>query len=205
MFGFGGEVIPEVLQVNAFAAFDQGQRDVPIKMKVPKVAHEPDAFPIADTGQKSIHQHDAFGFLRELRGVSIRNHQSNIVTNNARAIKAERPYQIVNIHGHVLLVVTGIGFRRIPHAPQIRRDDGMVFSQQRNEWIPHVTGFGVTVEQHDGTALAADDVMYSRSVYLHIAFSKANRNWFTIARTSGRPRQEEKGDERQDGYANALF
>ena len=55
----GGEVVPEVLEVDPLAARDELQRHLAVEMEVPQVAQQPDALPVADTGQERVHQHDA--------------------------------------------------------------------------------------------------------------------------------------------------
>ena len=110
MFWIGGEVVPKMLEGSPLAAFDQRQRHFAVEMEVPQIAHQPDVFPITDAGQEGVHKHKALGLLRELRGVSVGDHQPDVVTNDARALESQRRNKRVNIHGHALFVVAGFRF-----------------------------------------------------------------------------------------------
>jgi hypothetical protein len=51
-----GEIVPEVFKIGPFPALDQRQGRFAVEVEMPEVAHQPDAFPIADTRQESVHQ-----------------------------------------------------------------------------------------------------------------------------------------------------
>ena len=49
MGSIGGEIVPEVFKKGAFPALDQRQGRFAVEVGMPEIAHQPDAFPIADT------------------------------------------------------------------------------------------------------------------------------------------------------------
>src|SRR6266567_7284619 len=89
MFRIGGEVVPEMFEVNPLATFDQRQGHFAVEVEMPQVAHQPDILPIADAGQKGIHQDHALGGLWKLRGVGVGHHQSDVVADDAYAIESQ--------------------------------------------------------------------------------------------------------------------
>src|SRR6185503_7582311 len=86
-FPISGEVIPEMLEISPLAPLDQREWHFTMEVEVPQVPHEPDILPIANAQKKSVHQHKAFGLLRELRCVGVSHHQSDVVTYDACALK----------------------------------------------------------------------------------------------------------------------
>ena len=129
MLGIGGEVVPEMLEVSSLATLDQRERHFTVEVEVPQIAHQPDIFPIADAGQEGVHQHQPVRLLRELRGVSVSHHQSDVVADHLGALESERHDESVDVHSHVFLVVAGFWFRGIARAAQIGNDDCVVLRQ----------------------------------------------------------------------------
>jgi hypothetical protein len=98
-------------------------------VEVPQVTQEPHVLPAADAGQEGVHQHHPLGDLRELRGVGIRDHQPDVVADDANAIELERRCQLVDVDGHALLVVSGRWFGRASGASQVGYDDGVTLRE----------------------------------------------------------------------------
>ena len=49
MGSIDGEILEEVFKIGAFTALDQRQVRFAVEVGMPEIAHQPDAFPIADT------------------------------------------------------------------------------------------------------------------------------------------------------------
>ena len=79
MIGIRGEVIPEMLEIDPLPAFDEGERRLTVKMKMPEIPEKPDGFPVTNPRKKCIHQRDTGHLAGKLCGMGIRNHQSDIV------------------------------------------------------------------------------------------------------------------------------
>jgi len=78
----------------------------------------------------------------------------------------------VNVDGHILLVVASLRLGRTAGTAQVGNDNSVTLGQQRYDRMPHVTGFGIAVQQNDWAALAADEVAQSHSVDLGKALGK---------------------------------
>jgi len=48
------------------------------------------SFPVADTGQEGVHDDEPVHVGRELRGVRIRHHEADIVSDDSRPVGSER-------------------------------------------------------------------------------------------------------------------
>src|SRR5205807_5432593 len=57
--------------------------------EMPDIWRIVDRLPSGDTGEKRIHHHQLLRFRWELRGIRVRYHQSNIVTDNSRLLDPE--------------------------------------------------------------------------------------------------------------------
>ena len=88
VFRIGGEVVPEVFEVGPLAPVNQRQRHIAIEVKMPKVAQQPNVFPVTNAGKKGVHQHHALSGVRELRRESVSDHQSDVVADDAHAIQS---------------------------------------------------------------------------------------------------------------------
>jgi hypothetical protein len=145
----GGEVVPEMLEVDALASGDEFQRRLAVEVEVPLVAQQPYRLPVADAGQERVHQHDAFDLVRILRRVRIRDHQADVVADDLHLRKAELVHERMDVLRQRLLVVAIGRFRRSAVAAQIRRDDDTAIVQLRYQRQPHVAGFRIAVQQDD--------------------------------------------------------
>src|SRR3546814_20655837 len=84
MLRVGGEVIPEMLEIDALAAMHQRQRRLAVEMEMPQVAQQPDLGPVADAGPEGIHQHDLCRLLRKLRRTRIGEHHADVMAATNR-------------------------------------------------------------------------------------------------------------------------
>ena len=185
----GREVVPEVLEVGALAPRHERERGLAVEVEVPEVAHQPDVLPGPDAGQERIHQHDPLDLLGELGRVRVRHHQADVVPHDGGAIHPERADELVDVHGHVLLVVAGLRLRRAARAAKIGDHDRVALGEPRQDRVPHVSGLGVAVEQDDRAALASDEVADPRAVDIGEALGEPG--W--------RRRREAREREPQDG------
>jgi hypothetical protein len=128
-------------------------------VKVPKVSQEPHALPIANAREKSIHQDNPNYFGRVLRGVSVGDHQSDVVTDNSRAPKSERRCEGMNVLRHRLLVVAAIWFGRLTESAQVWRDNRSGLRQFNHQRPPHPTGFGIAMQQNHRIAVSGDQIV----------------------------------------------
>ena len=142
-------------------------------MEVPQFTQEPHVLPVADAGQERVHQHHPLGGLRELRGIGIGHHQPDVVADDADAIELERRRELVDVHGHVPLVVSGGRLGRASGAAQVGHDDGVTLGEQRHERAPHVAGLGIAVQQDHRAAPPADEIAQPHAVDLGEALGEA--------------------------------
>ena len=108
MLRIGGEVVPEVLEIDPFAARDQLERRFTVEMEMPQISQQPNRLPFADARKKSVHQGNPFDFGWILCRVSVGNHQSDIVAHDLNTPVPERDGEGMNILRHRLLVVPAV-------------------------------------------------------------------------------------------------
>src|ERR1700734_992927 len=90
MRSVGGEVVPEIIKIDTLASSDQLFRRWPVEAKVPNAGIIVDILPPRYPGKKRIHDHQFLGFCRELRGVSVGDHESNVMADHLGFLNAQR-------------------------------------------------------------------------------------------------------------------
>ena len=164
--GIGGEIVPEMIEIDPLAAGDQRQRRLAEEMEMPEIAQQEDVIPFADAGQEGFHQHETIDLGGILRRIGIGDHQPDIVADQANAIVFEVLDQRMNVPRHRRLGVAVRGRRGLTEAAQIGRDHGVLVGEFGDQRPPHVAGFGIAVQQHDRIALAGDEIMQPDAVDL---------------------------------------
>ena len=87
-------------------------------------------FPAGHAGEECVHEDELRHFGRELRGVSVGDHEADVVANDFRFLHAERLGEIVDADCgafHVEAVGGNVG---IADAGQIRRDNGEALGER---------------------------------------------------------------------------
>ena len=148
-----------MFEIDALAAGDQRQRRLAEEVEVPEIAQQKDVIPFANAGQERFHQHDPVDFARVLRRIGVGDHQSDIVTDQPDTVVFEAFHQCVDVLRHRLLGVSALRRRRLAEAAQIRRDHGVLVGKLCDQRPPHMAGFGKAMQQHDGIALAGDQIV----------------------------------------------
>ena len=186
----GGEIVPEMLEIDAFAALDQRQRRLAVEVEMPEVAQQPDLRPVADAGQERIHQRDAADVRRILGGIGIGDHQPDVVAGDADIPQAKRHGKRVDVRGHGLLVVAAFRLVRCAEAAQVRGDHRMRLGELGDQRPPHMAVLGIAVQQDHRRAGAGSQVVKPGSVDLGEAVLDRHR----IGRASRRNRGERSDD-----------
>ena len=168
--GSAAKSFQKCLEVDPLAPLNQGQGHLAIEVEVPEIAEQPDVLPVADARQEGVHQHRARGRLRELGGIGIRDHQADVVTDNADAIESQRVGQLVDVDRERLLVVAGLRLGGAAGPAQVGHDDRVTLGERRDERKPHAAGLRVAVQQNGRAALAGDPVVQPDAVDLGEAF-----------------------------------
>src|SRR6185312_1949511 len=86
------------------------------------------------------------------------------MTDDDLTLIAERLRQSMNILSHRLLVVPSHWLGRLAKSAQVRRNCCMTLCQLNHQRPPHVTIFGIAVQQNYRLALSSDQIMKSNSV-----------------------------------------
>jgi hypothetical protein len=92
----GREVIPVVLEVDALAAVHQCFRYGAVEAEVPHAGVVVVGLPTGYAWKKCVHQHELFGLGRELRGVGVGDHESDIVPYDGRLLYIERLCEVMD-------------------------------------------------------------------------------------------------------------
>jgi hypothetical protein len=141
----GGEIVPEMLEIDTFATVDESKRRLTIEMEMPKIAHEPNVAPVSYSRQERVHQRNAIDLVRILRRVGVSDHQSDIVPDNLNVLEAKFAYERVDVLRHCGLGVA-IGRRGgLTGSAQIRGDYAVGACEFGDQGAPHVAGFGVAM------------------------------------------------------------
>jgi hypothetical protein len=155
-----------MFEVDSLAAGDQLERRFAIEVEMPEVAQQPDFGPVSDAGQKRIHQHDAVDLGGILRGISVSDHQPDIVASDAHALMSKRGGESMDVLRHCLLVVASSGFCGLSESAQIGRDDCVRLGKLGDQRQPHVARLCVAMQKDDRLTLAGCDIVNPRTVDL---------------------------------------
>ncbi len=105
LFWIGGEIVPEMLEIDPFAAADQRQRRLAVEMEMPEIAQQKHIVPVADAGQERFHQYQPVDFAGILRRIGIGDHQPDVVPDQPDAVVFEALQQRVDVLRHCRLGV----------------------------------------------------------------------------------------------------
>lgn len=164
MLGVSGEVVPEMLKVNAFATLDEREGRLPVKVKMPEVTHQPNVTPVPDAGQKGVHQCDPLDLSGILRGIRVRDHQPDIVSDDPKMVVAKFSHERMNVLREFCLGVPSGWRGGLASAAQVRCDHGVGGRELGNERVPHVARFSVAMQEDDWAAGACGQLVQSRAV-----------------------------------------
>src|SRR5258706_9732613 len=144
------KLVPEAIEVDALASLDQSLGVRSSEIEVPGAFAVRNRVPRLDAREWGIHQHQTFNLVGVLRGVGVRNHVTDVVSHNCRAVVAERPHDSPDVRGFRLLLVPARRMRRQAHAAQVGNDHGVRLGQLPGERSPHVARVAETVNENDG-------------------------------------------------------
>src|SRR6202040_2764997 len=102
----GGEIVPEMLEVDAFATMYKRERRLTVKMEMPKIPHQPYVAPVSYPRQEGVHQHDPIHLARILRRIGVRNHQTDVVPYYPNVLITKFAHKSVNVSRHFGLGVS---------------------------------------------------------------------------------------------------
>ena len=106
----------------------------------------------------------------------------------------EALHQRVDVLRHRRLGVSIRRRGRLTEAAQVRRDHGMFVREFCDQRQPHMAGFGVAVQQHDGVALAGDQIMQLDAIDLgEFALRRLRERFARIEQCNGQRHQRDGG------------
>src|SRR5260370_3507317 len=100
---------------------------------------------------------------------SVGYHCSDIVFGDVDLLVPERWGHLVNLLGHVLLVVAQPRFGRTSHSAKINRDHAMARRQFRDDLMELPPSLGPARQQEHGRAFATLDIVDAGAVHFGIA------------------------------------
>ena len=100
---------------------------------------------------------------------AVGDHCSDIVSGDVDLLAPERLGQLVNILGHVLLVVAQSRFGRTSHSAKINRDHAVALRQFRHDLMKLPPSLGPARQQEHGRAFATLDIVDAGAVHFGIA------------------------------------
>src|ERR1700682_1585216 len=112
-------------------------------------------FPTGYAWEKSIHHDELFRLRRKLRGIRIRNHESDVVTDDSRFLDAQGLGKCVNSDSRGLHVQTVRWNLRITDPGKVRRNHGKSLGEERHDWFPHAGRLRITVQQDHRRAMTS--------------------------------------------------
>src|SRR5260370_40605284 len=78
----GCQVIPEIFEVGALAALNQGFRGWPVEPEMPYAGIVVNSLPTTNARKESIHEDEFRHFRRELRDVGVGDHETDAVSDD---------------------------------------------------------------------------------------------------------------------------
>ena len=78
MGGVGGEIVPEMLEIDALATVYERERRLAVEMEMPKIPYQSYVAPVPYAWQERVHQNNSIYFAWILRRIGVGNHQANI-------------------------------------------------------------------------------------------------------------------------------
>src|SRR5487761_408085 len=163
------EVIPEILEVGALAALNQGFGGRPVEAEMPYVGAVVNGLPSSHARDESIHQDEFRHFRRELRGVGVGDHKADVVSHHLGLLHAEGLSEAMNADGGALHVQTVGRNVRVSDAGQVWCDYGEALRQDGNDLLPHPRGLRIAVQQYERCTLASGHVMQFDAINLRSA------------------------------------
>src|SRR5205807_6155079 len=121
----GGEIVPEMLEIDALATVYERERRLAVEMEMPKIPHQPNVAPVSYARQEGVHLRNPIYLARILRRIGVRNHQPNVVPYDPNAFVAKFARKRLDVLRHFGLGVA-IGWGgRLTGPAQIRGDYGV--------------------------------------------------------------------------------
>src|SRR5258708_9472672 len=68
-------------------------------------------------------------------------------------------YQLMDVGGHGLFIITAFGLIGFANASQVGSDDGKVFGKLWEQPVPHIPVLSEAMYQYQGFSFPADDIM----------------------------------------------
>src|SRR5947209_17910341 len=96
----GGEIVPKMLEIDAFATVYERERRLAVEMEMPKIPHQPYVAPVSYAWQEGVHQNNLIHLARILRRVGVGNHQPNIVSDNPNVFVTKFAHERVDVLRH---------------------------------------------------------------------------------------------------------
>src|SRR3954463_16692499 len=125
----GGELVPEAIEVDPFATFDQPLRIRSAEIEMPEQGTLDDVLPVANARQRRVDYHPPRDPVRILGGESVADHVTDVVGYQIGLVDLEAIENASEVSGLVHLRITGLGMVREAHAPQVRHDYGLILGQ----------------------------------------------------------------------------
>jgi hypothetical protein len=92
------------------------------------------------------------------------DHAADVLALDVRLLVAEGVDQLVDVLGHVLLVVPGLGLARVTHAADVDRYDAEVLGELGHHPVVVVPGARIAGHENERLPLPADDVVQLSAV-----------------------------------------
>ena len=150
------KLVPEPVQVDALPTGDQTLLVGSAEIEVPDLGRAFDGLPVADARQRSVDYSPTCDARGILRGERVAHHVPNVVGNQIAFLDLQIVQHTRDIHGLILLFVSGLRVSGEAHAAQVGNDDRVVLHQLGGEGRPHVAGVAKSMQQHRGGPCPTD-------------------------------------------------
>jgi len=151
--------------------------------------------PSGHAGKKRVHYHQFLRLGRKLCGVSVGDHQPDVVADDPRSLDTQRFRERVDSDGSILHVQPVGRDRGIADSRQVGRDHCKFRSQQWDNRPPHARGLGIAVQQNHRRAVTSRQVVQFDAVYLR----RSRGDRFSLGGTVYRGCHGKKNQYRQTG------
>src|SRR6266567_8315164 len=118
-----------------------------MKVKVPDSGILENLTPGINPGNWRVHNDQPLNLIGVDRGVGVRHHIADVVSNNKCLVVSQRCHNGAHIFGLSLLVVATVGLGGSPNAAEVRHHYRMVLHEVSSEWSPRIAILRIPVDE----------------------------------------------------------
>ena len=177
-FGFGGQFVPEAVEIDALASFHEPVHVRAAKIEMPQHRAFQDFVPGSNSGQGRVDDDPFADPVRILSGECVAHHVADIMGDKRGLLNVEFVQHRRRCRWPGFSCHSRLRIRRIAHPAQVRHDNRVIPDQHLGERCPHVAGVAKAVQQDDGRSFPAGTHIDRGAVGLDLLGPHFGRKFF---------------------------